>query len=105
MFYICGIVVWGCLYLEKGSDNAKRTRRLSKEEIKQHLIDSSINNDKIETEQLNEKAGKVLKSENATNIIREYKEIMRKKRKTLHASRIIKEKFLENAKINKSLWN
>ena len=104
MFQICGIVVWGCLQLRKGSDNAKRTRRLSKEEIKQQLIDSSINNDKIETEQLNEKADKVLKSENAINIIREYKEIMRKKkRKTLHASRIIKEKFLENSKRNKSL--
>ena len=81
MFQICGIVVWGCLQLRKGSDNAKRTRRLSKEEIKQQLIDSSINNDKIETEQLNEKADKVLKSENAINIIREYKEIMRKKKK------------------------
>ena len=40
---------------KKCSDEAKKIRRLSKEEIKQQLIDSLIKSDKIETEELNEK--------------------------------------------------
>ena len=55
MFQICGIVVIFCLQLKKGSDGAKKIRRLIKEEIKEQLIDSLINSDKIETEELNEK--------------------------------------------------
>ena len=35
--------------VKKGSDNAKKIRRISKEEIEQQLIDYLINSDKIET--------------------------------------------------------
>ena len=49
--------------------------------MKQQLIDSLVNNDTIETEELNERAEKVDKPEDAANIIKEYEEIFRMKRK------------------------
>ena len=51
--------------------------------MKQHLIDSLVNNDSIETEELNEGAEKVDKPEDAANIIKEYEEILRIKRKDI----------------------
>ena len=56
-------------------------KRLNEEEVKQLLIDSLVNNDTVETEELNERADKVDKPEDATNIIKEYEEILRTKRK------------------------
>ena len=53
------------LQLQKGFENTKKTRRLSKEEVKEELIDSIVISDIIETEELNEKADKVEKPENA----------------------------------------
>ena len=49
--------------------------------MKQQLIDSLVNNDTIETEELNERAEKVDKPEDAANISKEYEEILRMKRK------------------------
>ena len=40
------------------------------------MINSMINSDKIETEELNDKADKVEKSEDVTTIIKEYEEII-----------------------------
>ena len=77
MFQIYGIVFIFCLQLKKGSENIKSTRRFSKEEIKQQLIDSIFNNDIIETEELNEKADKVEKPEDAIAIIKQYEDIIR----------------------------
>ena len=59
----------------------KKTKRLNEEEVKQQLLDSLINNDKTETEELNERAEKVDKPEDAANIIKEYEEILCTKRK------------------------
>ena len=55
--------------VKKGSDNAKKIRRISKEEIEQQLIDYLINSDKTETEELNEKADKVEKYEDAAALL------------------------------------
>ena len=44
-----------CLQLQKCSENTTERRRLSKEEIQKQLIDSIINNDIIETEELKKK--------------------------------------------------
>ena len=55
--------------VKKGSDDAKKIRRISKEEIKQQLIDYLINSDKTETEELNEKADKVEKYEDAAALL------------------------------------
>ena len=68
---------------KKGSENARKTRRLSKEEIKQQLIDSIINSNIIETKELNEKADKVEKSEDAATIIKQYEETVRTKKRNI----------------------
>ena len=59
-----------CLQPQKGSENTKKTRRLTNEEIKKQLIDSIINNGIIETEELNKKADKVEKPEDTAAIIK-----------------------------------
>ena len=94
-----------CLQLKKGSENIKSTRRLSKEEIKQQLIDSIFNNDIIETEELNEEAGKVEKPEDAAAIIKQYEDIIRTKKENIisiayHQGKVFKrfkdkEKFIK----------
>ena len=61
--------------------NAKKTKRLNEEEVKELVIDSLINNDTIETEELNKRARKVDKPQDAANIIKEYEETRRMKRK------------------------
>ena len=71
------------MQLKKGFTNIKKTRRLSKEEIKQPSIDSLYNNDIIETEELNEKADKKEKPEDATPIIKQYEDIIRTKKKNI----------------------
>ena len=43
----------------KGSENAKKTKRLSHEELKKQLIESMVNNDMVEPEELNKKAEEV----------------------------------------------
>ena len=90
--------------VKKGSDNAKKIRRISKEEIKQQLIDYLINSDKIETEELNEKTDKVEKYEDAATIVKSTKKQYIQKNH-FYASRIIKEKFLEDSKRRKSSSN
>ena len=59
------------LQFRKGFKNTKKTKGLSKEEIKKKLIDYIVVNDKIETDELNEKAGKIEKLEEAAAIIKE----------------------------------
>ena len=59
-----------CLHLRKGSENTKKIRRLSIEEIKKQLIDSIVINDTSETNKLNEKADKVEKPEDAVAVIK-----------------------------------
>ena len=54
--------------MQKGSENAKKTRRLDKDEIKKQLIESMFNNDLIETDELNKKADKVEKPDDAAAI-------------------------------------
>ena len=71
------------MQLKKGFTNIKKTRRLSKEEIKQPSIDSLCNNDIIETEELNEKADKKEKPEDATPIIKQYEDIICTKKKNI----------------------
>ena len=66
------------MFVEKGSKNTKKTRRLSKEEIKQQLIDSIFNNDIIDIEELNEKADKVEKPEDAAATIKQNEDVILK---------------------------
>ena len=68
---------------KEGSSNATKTKRLSKVEIKKQLANSLINNEKVETEELNKQAQKVENSENAANIIKEYEDIARTKKENI----------------------
>ena len=87
----------------KSSENVKKTKRLNQEEVKQLLIDSLLNNDISETKDPKEKAEKVDKSEDATNIIMEYEEILCTKRKDIitvayHQEKVFS-RFLEEEKV------
>ena len=67
--------------LWKDSENVKKTKRLNEEEVKQQLIDSLVNNDTTETEELNERADRVKKPEDAAYIIKQYEKVLRTKKK------------------------
>ena len=105
MFQIYGILVIFCFQWWKGSENIKKTKRLNEEEVKQQLIDSLVNNDTIETEELNERAEKVDKPKDAANIIKKYGEVLRMKEKDIitvvyHQGKVfsrfrVKEKFMK----------
>ena len=69
-----------CLQMWKGSD-AKKTKRLTHEEIKKQLIESIVINDVVETDELNKKAEEVQKPEEAAEVIQQYEEIIRTKKK------------------------
>ena len=68
--------------MKNGSGNTIKTRRLTKEEIKKQFIDSLINSEKVEIEDLNKQADEVEKSDEAAIIIKVYKDIIRTKKKT-----------------------
>ena len=70
-----------CLQLRKGSENTKKTKRLSKNEIKKQLVDSIFNNNMVEIEELNKMAEEVGKPEDATAVIKQYEDIIRTKKK------------------------
>ena len=70
-----------CLQLRKGSENTKKTRRLSKDEIKKKLVDSIFNNNTVETEELNKMAEEVEKPKNAAAVIKQYEDIIWTKKK------------------------
>ena len=67
----------------KSSGNANKTKSLSNEEIKRQLIESMVNNDIIETEELNKMAEEVEKPEDAAAVIKQYEDIIRMKKKNL----------------------
>ena len=81
MFWIFGIAVIFCFQLWGNSGNTKKTKRLNKDQIENHLTESITINNVIETEELKELAEKVEKPEVAANIIKQYQEIVRTKRK------------------------
>ena len=69
------------------------------------MIDSIVNNDIIETKELNEKADKVEKAEDAAAVIKQYEDIIRTKKKNIisiayHQGKVFKrfkdkEKFIK----------
>ena len=83
MFQIYGIAVIFCFQLWGNSENSKKTKRLNKDEIKKQLIESITINNAVEIEKLNEQAEKVEKPEDAADLIKQYEEILRTKRKSI----------------------
>ena len=74
------MVVIFYLQMWKGSKNGKKTRRLNKD-VKKQLIESIVNSDIIENDELNKKAEEVQKPEDAAAVIKQYEEIIRTKKK------------------------
>ena len=88
----------------KGSEN-KKTKRLTHEEIKKQLIESIVINGIIETDELNKKAEEAQKPEDAAAVIKQYKEIIRMKKKRIisiayHQGKVFK-KFKDKKKFIK----
>ena len=93
MFQIYGVAIIFIFQLWRNSETNKKTRRLDKNEIKKYLSDSIAINNAVEIEELNKRAERVEKPEDAADMIREYEEILRAKKKTSSSLRFIKEKF------------
>ena len=66
--------------MRKGAE-VKKTKRLIHEEIKKQLLESIVINDTIETDELNKKAEEVQNPEKAAEVIQEYENIFRTKKK------------------------
>ena len=70
--------LWYSGFLFIDLENTKKTKRLSKEEIKKELINSMVKNDIIETGKLNEKADNIEKTEDVAAVIQAYENIRTK---------------------------
>ena len=68
--------------MKKDSDSTKQSSRLSKEEIKKWLIDSLVYNENINTKNLNEHAGRAEGYEDTINIVKEYEDTIKTKKRT-----------------------
>ena len=89
----------------KGSENAKKTKRLNHEEVKKQLIELMVNNDAVETQELNKKAEEVNKLKDAAAIIKQFEDIIRTKKKGIisiayHQGKVFK-KFRDMEKLIK----
>ena len=65
----------------KGLADSKKTKRLSKEEIKKQLLDSMIIDEVAEFENLNKEAEEVQDPEEAAEIIKQYEDVIKTKKK------------------------
>ena len=78
-------------------------RRLGKEQIKQQLIDSLDFNKNIDKEELNMRTSRVIDFQEALNIIKECKDIIKTNRKNIkcfsHQQGKVFKKFKENRKL------
>ena len=64
----------------KGSD-AKKTEIFTQDEVKQELIELMVINDAAETDELNKKAEEVQDPEEAADVMKQYEDIIRTKKK------------------------
>ena len=98
MFQIYGLAVIFCFYLWGNSENSKKTKPLNEDEIKKQLIECITINNAFETEELNEQAERVEKPKDAADIIKQYKEILRAKRKAIISVAFYQEKVFKRFK-------
>ena len=85
--------------------DSKKTKRLSKEEIKKQLLDSMIIDENLEFDDLNKEAEEVQDPEKAAKIIKRYEDIIKTKRKGIinvayHQGQVFK-RFKEKEKFAK----
>ena len=89
----------------KGVADNKRAERLSKEEIKEQLLDSMIIDEVVEFENLNKEAEETQDPEKAAEIIKRYEDIIKTKKKGIinvayHQGQVFK-RFKEKEKFAK----
>ena len=63
----------------KGAADSKKTKRLSKNEIKKQLLNSIIINEVVESEELNKEVEEIQEPEEAAKIIQQYELKRRRK--------------------------
>ena len=61
--------------------DVKKTKRLTQDEVKKELIKSMVNNEVVETDVLNKQAEEVQKPKDTANLIKQYEDIIRMKKK------------------------
>ena len=61
--------------------NSKKVERLSKEEMRKQLLDSIIIGENLEFDNLNKEAEEIQDPEKAAEIIREYEDVIKTKKK------------------------
>ena len=90
----------------KGLADSKKTKRISKEEIKKRLLDSMIIDENLEFDDLNKEAEREVQDpKKAAKIIKQYENIIKTKRKGIikvayHQGQVFK-KFKEKEKFAK----
>ena len=72
----------------KGAADSKKTKRLSKEEIKKQLLELMTIDEVVESEELNKEAEEIQKPEEAAEVIEQYKYIIKTKKKRNHKHRV-----------------
>ena len=102
MFQIYGVAIIFCFQLWRNSETSKKTKPFDKDKIKKELLDSISINSAVEIEELNKRAESVEKPEDAADIIREYEEILRAKKKGIIMFAFTKEKFSNALRKNRS---
>ena len=90
----------------KGVADNKKTKRLSKEEIKMQLLESMIIDENLEFDDLNKEAEEIQDPEKAAEIIKWYEGIIKTKKKEIinvafHQRRVFK-RFKEKKKFHKT---
>ena len=89
----------------KGVADSKKTKRLSKEEIKKQLLESMIINEVVEYKKLNKEAEEIEEPEEAAKVIKQYEDIIKTNKKgiirTAHYEGKIFKRFQEKEKFTK----
>ena len=63
--------------------DSKKAKRLSQEEIRKQLLDSMIIDENLEFDDLNKETEEMQDPEKAAEIIRQYEDVLKRKRKEL----------------------
>ena len=89
----------------KGVADNKKTKSLSKEEIKMQLLESMIIDENLEFDDLNKEAEKIQDPEKTAEIIKQYEDIIKTKKKGIinvafHQGQVFK-RFKEKEKFDK----
>ena len=85
--------------------DSKKTKRLSKEEIKKQLLESMIINEVVEYKELNKEAEEIEEPQEAAKVIKQYEDIIKTIKKgiirTAHYQGKIFKRFQEKEKFTK----